>query len=414
MQGRDGEPGQVLRLTFRWGDTVVDSFGFRAEDGPHHHQMLRGGALKAEWDPEDNVVVLTLDESDVAEVSPGAHSRLAGFTVRCDHDFPVPPASLPLLLDGRWLHALMIAIAVQVCAVSAFLLTPSSEPDPEAGGGMTLAEVERFIAVPVGSAALGEGERFVAQGRQPEEAERPLLEESAARSPIAPRASVRFSQEPVFAASAFGPLARSANDSLAELKEQLGEQTDLKARSEKEGDGRGGLLGPRELAEPTDGPGTVGVGSSQVAERLREQDKRYERRTAQEPQPIRRQLPVIPVSTTRIPDGRVALDPLVRDFIGQRVRERSATIRHCYETFGLAADPRLTGKVTLELTLQTDGRVTDLAATPDTSRLQGVASCIENRAAGWYLGDVLPDQPRRLSFPFHLVPKSEAAQWDFR
>jgi hypothetical protein len=49
--------------------------------------------------------------------------------------------------------------------------------------------------------------------------------------------------------------------------------------------------------------------------------------------------------------------------------------------------------------------VRDVRASVDHAALAPVARCAEQQAAGWYLGDVLPEEPKRLSFPFRLRPR---------
>jgi hypothetical protein len=46
----------------------------------------------------------------------------------------------------------------------------------------------------------------------------------------------------------------------------------------------------------------------------------------------------------------------------------------------------------------------------ETPELEAVAGCVKQQAAGWYLGEVMPDSQRRLSFPFHLKPREPKPQ----
>lgn len=417
--GATTEPGRVLRLTFLWGDSVVDSFAFRTGE-TIHHALVKGGALKAEWDDELGVVVLTLDECDVCEVAPGGSTSLAGgVTVRCQPDQAVPHAQRPILLDGRWLHALMIAAALQVCAVSALLLTPSRVIDPEAGGGLQLDGAERFLAVPAGGATtLSTSPVFAVHGDVPREAERldPALVKARAPDPLRPRISFALPPAPTVEEALEELTGNTNHNNVDRLRRAVGADARWTAESEAKAAALGGLLSPRELVEPGESSGEVGLGKSDMADRLRQQDEQLENTIARRARSLRDIPPaqrLFPASPMTVPSGEVRMDPLVREFIAARVKENANTIRYCYETFGLAAQPKASGTLTLEMTLLSSGYVADLSATADANVLEPVARCVEREAASWYLGDVLPAKPQRVSFPFHLVPKKDVEHYEF-
>lgn len=422
MPGRAPSHSPVLRLTLRWGDAVVDSFAVRQGEASKHelHELPRGGGrLHAAWDDDAQVVVLTLEDGEVAEVAPGGRAALGGFEAQCAYDMVVPRASRPFFFDGRWLHALMIAAAFQVCAVSAFLLAPVPVRDPEPGAGLPLSDVERFLAVPAGAAPREGPATFAAMGERPEEGERPELLPPAPRH-MPPRTelpTVTFRAAPDPEACALCDLGASPPDALGDLARTLGEDALDTARSEARSAGVGGLLSPRPLAEPGAGSGEVGLGRSQLGEHLKKNDERLEKKALRQkkvrPEPVPEK-PVFRVDTAEVPEGEVDLDPVVREFLAERVREHKNSVRHCYETFGLAGDPKRRGRLVVEVTLLPDGHLTDVKARAEEPGLEGVAACVQQRASTWWLGDVLPDEARRLSFPFQLRPKRQAGRHDFR
>jgi hypothetical protein len=213
-------------------------------------------------------------------------------------------------------------------------------------------------------------------------------------------------------------LGVAPKDAAGELARTLGQAALDTARSEARAAGVGGLLSPRPLAEPGAGSGEVGLGESTLGEHLKKNDERLEKkelkRKAVEPE-LRPEVTqaLYKVQAGTVPEGEVDLDPLVREFLSERVREHNNSVRHCYETFGLAGDPQRRGRLVVELTLLPSGRVSDVDVRGDDPGLGGVAACVKERAAHWWLGDVRPDEPRRLSFPFNLRPKGHGGH-DFR
>lgn len=398
----------VLRLTVLWADAVVDSFAVGTEQASSH-ELRGGGSLRAEWDPELRVLVLTLD-GDLVEVPPGGETALGGFVVRCHYDARCPPAARPLFFDGRWLHALVIAAAFQVCVVSSLLLTPAPITDPEPGAGLTMADLHRFLAVPAGGAPTEGTATFAPVGEKPDEAERIEHERPPLRVARRDVPTVTWSTTPSYLADSIETLLGDETGT-SDLARTLGEDALATARSEQASAGVGGLLSPRPLVEPGAGNGTVGIGTSQIGKVLEKNDVRLEKKNlrTKKPRPERNvtdvKQAVFPVQQAAVPEGDVSIDPVVKDFLATRVREHKNSIRYCYETFGLAAHPNRSGRLVLELTLLPDGHVRDVDARVDDPALEAVARCTEQQASQWYLGDVLPEEPRRLSFPFRLKPR---------
>lgn len=396
----------VLRLTVLWAGAVVDSFAVGDERSLHE---LRGGArLESVWDADRGALLLLLDGVEAAEVGPGGAVRLGGFVIQCHLGVRHPRAVRPLLFDSRWLQALVIAAAVQVCVVSALVLAPAPVPDPEPGAGLTMADIERFLAVSAGGARQEGKATFAPAGERPDEAER--IEHERPRLVVAQRdlPIVTWRSTPMPLGDALEGLVGEASGT-NELARTLGEEALATARSEQATAGIGGLLSPRPLVEPGAGSGTVGIGTSRSGALLEENERRLERRPdlaleRERPAPSA----VFPVTTMEVPVGEVReedIDPVVKDFLAQRVRRHKNSIRYCYETFGLAGDPRRSGRLVLELTLLPDGHVTDVDATVDGKGLEAVARCVEEQASQWFLGGALTDGPRRLRFPFRLCPK---------
>lgn len=400
----------VLRLTVLWAGAVVDSFPVDA-GARSVHALRGGGRLEAAWDAEDGVLVLTLDGADVVEVAPGGAAQLGGFDIRCHLGVRHPRARRPLLFDGRWLHAVVLAAAFQICVVSALLLAPAPVVDPEPGAGLTMADLERFLAVPAGGARREGRATFAPVGERPDEGERVHHERPPLHVARRDVPTVTWSTTPTYLADSVRSLLGDEGGT-SDLARTLGEEALATARSEQASAGVGGLLSPRPLVEPGAGTGTVGIGRSRTAKLVEENDRRLDQKNVRrvklpprEPRAPEVQQAVFPVKTAALPEGDVSIDPVVKDFLATSVRRHKNSIRYCYETFGLAADPRRSGRLVLELTLLPDGHVRDVDATVDGKGLEAVARCVEEQASQWFLGGALMDGPRRLRFPFRLCPK---------
>lgn len=378
------------------------------------HELHGGGRLETVWDASEGALMVTLDGQACTQVVPGRTAELGGFVLECQLGVRQRPTPMPVLIDSRWLQTLLIAGCVQVCVVSALWLTPAALEDPEPGAGLTMAQVERFLAVPAGGARKEGRATFAPAGERPDEAERvsherpPLL--------VAQRDVPTFTwrSSPTALANALDSLLGDV-DGTSDLARTLGDEALATARSEQSSAGVGGLLSPRALVEPGAGNGTVGIGSSRARELFERNERRLERdtvRTAslprQEREVPRAEPALFPVTRAEVPEGSVSfedIDPVVKDFLAQSVRRHRNSIRYCYERFGLTADPKRSGRLVLELTLQPDGFVRDVDATVDGAGLEAVARCVEEQASRWFLGAALSDGPRRLRFPFRLCPK---------
>jgi hypothetical protein len=398
----------VWRVAVLWQDAVLDVVTVRKKRARF---TLRTGDVLTARVVNDQVLIdgpfgeLTARDGELVAL-PAGHALLV-------HE-DIPAENMPGLyaLDSTLFHAAMIGAAVQAVFVSALVLTPTPVFDPDAGAGWT-GELRRLVVAPGGTAARRGAPSVSAVGRIAEEGEKRTHERSAG-TPVPSRAPPRQTSEEALAAMRE---ALKLGDGGAELKDALGELARSVASAPELGAGVGGLM-PRDPIAPGTGNGLIGPGQSKLAEMLRKRILERELKPETRLQSPERK-PIGPVQLMDVPHGEVTLDealeldPLVRDEIARAVRRRHNAIRHCYESWGLAADADRSGKLTLELTLMPNGRVVDASAHATERGLVTVGECVARMAGEWYLGDGLVDVPTRLAFPFVLKPRAGVTEFNF-
>lgn len=393
------------RIALLWQGTVLDVVTLQQRRGTL--RLRTGEMLKVRI--VDNLVELTGDDGRTIRAEAGTLVDLpAGHGVVATRALAEPRAGGLHAMDSTLFHAAMIGAAVQACVVSALVLSPTTTLDREAGAGLK-TEWRRMLLAPGGTAPQTGRASLNAVGRRPEEAERDQVVRSAGRRP-ARRAGKGMTAEQ--ALDEMSRVLHLGNDGV-ELKETLGELAQTKAAAPVLGAGLGGLV-PRDPTTAGPGNGQIGAGESRFRDLLRQQ-----RDKAPVVADIRVERPIIPVQVVDVPQARVTLepgedlDPVVKDQLIHAVRQRHNAVRHCYESWGLAADVRSSGRLVLEMTLQPDGRVTDPRVKVEGDGLRLVGECVERMASEWYLGDGLVDVPQRLSFPFLLRPQKDSGAPDF-
>lgn len=402
-------PRDVWRLALLWQGTVLDVVTVKRARATLH--LRTGEQLKARV--RAGQVEIQGVGPEPLTVEAGVLTELpAGHAVVATRALPEADAGRFSSFDGTLFHAAMVGAALQACVVSALVLAPRPQLDPEVGGGLK-GDLRRLL-VTGGTAPTRGPAEVAAVGRAPAEAERlELVRQQGQRS-----APARGTNGGLTVEQMLDEMRRALNigNDGVELRDALGEMAQATARAPELGAGLGGLIVKDPAAEGA-GNGLVGVGESRLAEILRE---RVEKAKRDHRLPPRADRPVIPVQLVDVPEAHVTtvslseeLDPLVRDHLSSQVRERHNSVRHCYESWGLAGDPRRTGRLVLELTLLPNGKVADPTVTVDSAGLRLVGECVEKMAAEWYLGDGLVDEPRRLSFPFVLQPAEDVKVYDF-
>jgi hypothetical protein len=319
-----------------------------------------------------------------------------------DVDVRAPAVESALAIDSTLLHSGMIAVAMTICAVSALWLHPTGGLD-DPGGGLSNS-ARRWLAFSGGSAPVVARPTWAASGRPLDLSERFILkkkEGEAQPTPVRrPTVGVNSAIDAARAALHGEHGSDTHADNIGEAVRQVAAAPVLAA-------GVGGLS-PKDPADGGVGNGVIGAGDASRRDALRRHAEREDVRA----------LPtkgLYPVSVVDVPDAQVnddgrlnatpELDPMVREHLSRMIRTRHNVIRGCYEAWGLAADAKQKGRLTLELTLRPDGRVQDVGAVTDNDRLARVGRCIERAASEWYLGDGLVDEPTRLAFPFNLQPR---------
>lgn len=397
---------RVWRLALLWQGTVLDVVTFRdARPGRSARLTLRtGDAFAVRCTGEGDLVVTGRDGEPVL-VQGGVVIELpAGHALIATEDIREATAGRLAGFDSTLFHAAMIGAAVQACMVSALVLAPSPQFDPEAGAG-TVGEYRRLLIAPGGTAPQRGAPSLNAFGRPAEEGERKEPVRSAGRPPPA-RGGKRLTLEQ--ALDEMRRVLRLGNDGV-DMREAIGEIAMSAAAAPELGAGVGGLS-PRDPAREGAGNGLVGPGESRVAELLAKRIQDVEKKSRQA-LPNRKEQPLMPVELVDIPEAHVTLadsdelDPEVKDHLMRQVRERHNAVRHCYESWGLTADPSRAGRLTLELTLRPDGKVENPLVTVDGKGLQLVGECVQAMAKDWFLGDGLVEENKRLSFPFILQPR---------
>ncbi len=402
-------PRDVWRLALLWHGTVLDVVTVssrRARLELRTGERLSARAARGHVEITGLGPAPLLVEPDVLVELPAGHALVASRAP------PEANAGRLSAFDGTLFHAAMVGAAVQACVVSALVLAPRPQLDPEAGGSVR-GDLRRLLVS--GGTAPHVGPAVVAAtGHAPEEAERVEL----VRAKGQPSAPARGTKGGPTVEQLLDEMRRALNigNDGVELKDALGEMAQATARAPELGAGLGGLV-PVEPAAVGAGNGAVGVGESRLAEILRERvekakrDDRLAPRTERAPIPVRLiDVPEALVTTVAVVE---ALDDAVKKHLTTEVRERHGSVRYCYESWGLAGNPTRAGRLVLELTLLPNGRVADPQVTVEGAGLTMVGQCVERMAADWYLGDGLVDEPKRLSFPFVLQPARDVKVYDF-
>lgn len=399
----------VWRLALLWQGTVLDVVtvkGRRAtlklRTGERLKARATGGQIEIAGVGKEPIYA----DADVLVELPAGHALVASRSV------PEADAGRLSTFDGTLFHAAMVGAAVQACVVSALVLAPRPQLDPEAGGGVK-GDLRRLL-VTGGTAPTSGPAAVAATGHAPEEAERLEL----TRQLGLPSAPARGTKGGPTVEQLLDEMRRALNvgNEGVELSDALGELAQSMARAPELGAGLGGLV-PVDPATTGAGNGLVGIGESRLAEMLKERVEKAKRDHRLAP---RIERAPIPVQLVDVPDAHVttvsieeALDPAVKKHLTTEVRERHGSVRYCYESWGLAGNPTRAGRLVLELTLLPNGRVADAHVEVDGAGLTLVGECVEKMAADWYLGDGLVDEPKRLSFPFVLQPARDVRVYDF-
>ena len=399
----------VWRIALLWQGTVLDVVTVKRARTTL--RLRTGELLKARV--SGGQVELTGPDGEPIAIDAGVLTELpAGHAVVATRALPEADAGRFSQFDGTLFHAAMVGAALQACVVSALVLAPRPQLDSELGGGLK-GDLRRLL-VTGGTAPMRGPAEVAAVGRAPEEAERREL----VRPEGQPSAPARGTRGGLTVEQLLDEMRRALNvgNDGVELRDALGEMAQATARAPELGAGLGGLV-PKDPAVEGAGNGSVGIGEARLAEILRERVEKAKRDPRLAP---RLERPVIPVELVDVPEAHVTtvslteqLDAQVRDHLSTQVRERHNSVRHCYESWGLAGDPSRAGRLVLELTLLPNGKVAEPKVSVDSTGLRLVGECVEKMAAEWYLGDGLVDEPKRLSFPFVLQPARELKVYDF-
>ena len=398
-------PGHsVWRLSLLWQGSVLDTVSMKGRSGSL--QLRTGEKLKArvvDVDGEERLELL--GDRLLVVLAPGQFCTLpAGHVLHADVDAAAARVPAPLSIDSTLLHSTMIGVALQVCVVSALWLAPLDNPS-DVGAGVA-SDARRWLSLPGGTARTVGRAVFSATGRKPDEAERSVpAKKKGAPLPQRPGKGPSLDQTLEAMKRALHP-----GDG-GDLRESLGELSRAFARAPVLGNGNGGLS-PRDPVDTGPGSGVVGAGTTvALDDLLRRRVEQADEKLRALKRPTR---PVFPVTMTDVPDAAVdsarldadpELDPVVRDHLSRMIRGRHNVIRGCYESWGLSADARRSGRLVLELTLRPDGHVEALSTSLSTPQLRLVGECVVRAASEWYLGDGLVEAPTRLAFPFVLQPR---------
>lgn len=389
----------VWRVSLLWQGTILDTVSLKTAKGRSASLTLRTGeALKARI--VDDGLEVSGPELQVT-LRPGQFCALpAGHVLHADVDAGNAQVASFGGVDSTMLHATMIGVALQVCVFSALWLTPVTSPS-DVGAGIA-SDARRWLALPGGTAATVGKPTFSATGRKAAEAERVEVKRQRGGSPR--RGRVPSLDQTLEAMKA----ALHPGDD-GDLRESVGQLSLASAQAPQLGAGVGGLS-PRDPAETGPGSGVIGAGTTVALDLLRQRIADADQR----PDRLPPRQATFPVQLQEVPDAKVdgaridadpELDPIIREHLTRTVRGRHNVIRSCYEAWGLAADSRRSGRLVLELTLQPDGHVTDVAAETSSEELRRVGDCVVRAASEWYLGGVV-ETPTRLAFPFLLQPRS--------
>lgn len=95
------------------------------------------------------------------------------------------------------------------------------------------------------------------------------------------------------------------------------------------------------------------------------------------------------------------VEPRYRDLIRRIVRAHINEVRHCYNE-GLSRDPSLAGKVVVNFTIGSDGKVAKSAVASSTLSENTVDSCISEAVSRWKFPKTRNGQSLTVNYPFVL------------
>ncbi len=403
-------PPVVRQLEIRWQGQILEHLTVASTGRRYRrlsHKLTSGHRLRAQPSADNGWRVSLDGVSHHIEVGAPQQRFPCGLSVRLlEVQRSAPPRRFSSL-DLGWVHALMLAAAVQIGGVSALMLSPEPSSDP--GAGYRIEHLRRILRAPAGAAPTKGPGAVVRIGRQAEEAERPLAIPPA-RGVARPRREpkpIDTQRSLIEAIGSLEAVVQRGTPLGAELRQTIGDLARSTADAPTQGAGLGGLLRPREIVDRGAGSGIIGIGS----DRIRRHTRR--KKLFDDEKKIKLRPKVSRAFKTKMgPDGTGEdardgwdLDPIVRDQLAKAVRRRQSSVRYCYVTWALQSDPTRTGRVVLELTLRPDGYVEDPSVTHDDPALGLVAECVERMAGDWYLGHGLVEENKRLAFPFILQPR---------
>lgn len=108
--------------------------------------------------------------------------------------------------------------------------------------------------------------------------------------------------------------------------------------------------------------------------------------------------------TRRVPREEPAAAPeFAEAHVSRAIQARISTIRECYER-RRRTNPDLAGKVTVEFTVELTGSVANARATENTTRDDGVASCIVGTVSRLRFDPAPVGESVTLNYPFVFAP----------
>lgn len=394
--GRTRTATSAWRLALLWQGTLIDMVTLRR--GGASLRLRTGDTLRVRL--VDDAVELRSRTAGTTRVSAGGLVELAsGETVAAAVVDADPGVADLVAVDALWLHAAMVGATLQACIVAALVLTPVPGLDTEHGGGMSSSW--RQLRTTFGGTAPARGRAvFHAAGRPRAEAERvePLHrsgETDAIEAHVRPTSHQRRQ----------GPApSEIVVTGQAEPHETLGDAVRAMALAPALGAGVGGVSPMSALVE---GAGSGAVGPGLTRDRAPTDARVHVGDVAQParafPRAVRGRPELLELHASDTV-GQVDLPAEVRAHLTREMRRQHSAVRSCYESRGLAADARLSGRLVVRFTLLPDGRIEDPVVVDESGGLEAVGACIERRARDWYLGAGLVAEPQPLAFPFVLRP----------
>lgn len=393
-----------LYATLFWRGVRLDVVRLKFARGVSTHRLRPGVSLHVRRNESDDGLAVQLDGGQFVTLPLGGRVTLAsGYSLLCDTHVP---EHIPLF--GFRQRAAGVALLLVGLGIFGALgwRAGESTAGASASGGIPTDETPQPIRVPTGAGRVGLAPSFSPVGTPPAPEDRRFARTIRWRSPGRPDGTPAARQR----VDGWEPwTGQPLGDSEPAPAEPLGPGDPWRrARiSERRGEGAGGLPGAVTVPDFARHSGVLDTG---LEDRPRRPTPISPTETPLGPAPPPLTRLVGPVTYDALPEGQVqpeAEDPIVREHLRRAVQVHSRSIRYCYESWGLSANPSLSGRLHTTFRLLPDGAIDQIEVRGE-AKFAGVARCAAAQMEDWFFGAGLVEAPRTVHLPFWLHPQDRS------